>query len=176
MQWDWSILDAIQTLRTGFGDAIMPWLSRLGDGGVVWIVLAVVLLLYPKTRRTGVAVAVALLLDVLLCNGILKPLAARVRPCVLRPEVELLIACPTDYSFPSGHTAASFAATSALCFCRSRLGIPAGILACLIAFSRLYLYVHFPSDVLAGIVLGILFGCAGAWVSRRLPRRKKSRK
>lgn len=136
----------------------MPVITRLGNSGIFWILLAIALLLIPKTRKLGFTMAAALLMDVLLCNGIIKPLVARIRPFDLNTAVKLIIAKPTDYSFPSGHAAASFAATSALYFRRSKLWIPAFLLALLISFSRLYLYVHYPSDVLAGIALGILLG------------------
>jgi undecaprenyl-diphosphatase len=92
---------------------------------------------------------------------ILKPLVARIRPCDVNTAVQLLIARPTDYSFPSGHTAASFAATFALYFSRKKLWIPAIGLAVLISFSRLYLYVHYPTDILAGVMIGIIMGFLG---------------
>jgi undecaprenyl-diphosphatase len=92
---------------------------------------------------------------------LLKPLIARIRPCDVNTTVTLLIARPSDYSFPSGHTASSFCSASALYFSRTRLWIPALVIASLIAFSRLYLYVHYPSDILAGAVIGILIGYAG---------------
>ena len=112
----------------------------------------------------------ALVLDLLCCNVILKPLVGRVRPCDVNTAVKLLIARPLDASFPSGHTAVSFAAVCALWAERSRLWIPALALALLLAFSRLYLYVHWPSDVLAGAVLGGLLGLAARPLARRLFR------
>ena len=112
----------------------------------------------PRTRKLGLVVTAALVLEAIPCNLILKPLVARARPFTVNPAVELLITKPTDFSFPSGHTSASFAVVSALFFRKERLWIPAGILAALIAFSRLYLYVHYPTDVLAGALVGILAG------------------
>ena len=107
-----AVLNWIQPLRTGWLDGVMVSVSTLGDAGAVWIVLALVLLCFRKTRRAGVTVALALVLDLIVCNGILKPLFDRVRPCVVNPAAELLVRCPTDASFPSGHTAASFAAAA----------------------------------------------------------------
>ena len=98
------------------------------------------------------------------CNLVLKPLVARVRPCDINTAVQLLIARPDDFSFPSGHTGASFAAVSALCASGNRLWIPSLILAVLIAFSRLYLYVHYLTDILAGAVIGIMAG----WIGTKL--------
>ena len=171
-----AVLNWIQTLRTGWLDGVMVLVSTLGDAGAVWIVLALVLLCIPKTRRVGVTVALALVLDVIVCNGVLKPLFDRVRPCTMNPAVELLVSCPSDASFPSGHTAASFAAAGALRAAGSCLWLPGLVLAVLIAFSRLYLYVHWPTDILGGIVVGAVVGWAGAklisFIADRLPRKK----
>ena len=130
--------------------------------GLIWIILAGILLFMPKYRKIGVAVLAGLVLEVICCNLVLKPLVARIRPCDVNTAVQLLIARPDDFSFPSGHTGASFAAVTALYASRSRLWIPSLILAVLIAFSRLYLYVHYPSDVLAGVVIGIMAGWIGS--------------
>ena len=112
---DFSILDAIQEhLRTLWLDTIVPYLTMLGNAGAVWILLAIILLCIPGKRKVGFTVAAALLADLILCNGILKPLVARIRPYDLHTGISLLIKAPSDYSFPSGHTAASFAAASAL--------------------------------------------------------------
>lgn len=156
------ILDWIQTLRTPAGDVLMPLITSLGNAGIIWILLTVVLLVIPKTRKTGAILATALVLDLILCNGIIKNLVARTRPYDINTAVELLIAKPGDYSFPSGHTAASFTAVSALYFAgEKRMWKPALVLAVLIALSRMYLYVHFPTDILGGILLGILCGYLG---------------
>ena len=170
-QWDFSILDALQGCRTPIPDKFFSAITHLGDHGVIWIVLALALLCIPRTRRLGLCVALALICELLLCNVLLKPLVARPRPYALR-EIELLIEAPKDFSFPSGHTAAAFAAASALAMRRSRLTIPALVLALIIAFSRLYLYVHYPTDVLAGIVLGSLCGILSWLICRMLPTKK----
>lgn len=165
-----SILDWIQAhLRGEALDWILPALSRLCDHGELWILLAAVLLAFPKTRRAGLAVACALLLDLAACNVILKPLIGRVRPFAFAPGVELLAPPPGDASFPSGHTAASFAAVWALRGAGSPLWRPALVLAAVIAFSRLYLYVHWPTDVLGGILLGMAAGWLGARAAERCP-------
>lgn len=156
-----AILDGLQTLRCEELDAVMPWVSRICDHGEVWIVLAAVLLLRKNNRRQGTAVVCALLLDLLICNGLLKPMVGRTRPFVGQ-SIALLIDPSLDASFPSGHTASSFAAVFALWASGSKLWKPALLLALLIAFSRLYLYVHWVSDVLGGAVLGAALGVAGA--------------
>ena len=149
-------------LRCEFLDTVMPLVSRLADHGEVWILLAGVLLALKGQRLYGGAVAFGLTLDLIACNLILKPLVGRLRPFLLNPDLALLITPPGDASFPSGHTAASFAAVFALKTAGSPLWKPALVLAVLIAFSRLYLYVHWPSDVLGGAVLGAVVGWTGA--------------
>lgn len=162
MRIDLGILDFIQTyLRCDLLDLAMPLITRLGDKGILWICCSLVLFVFPKTRKTGAAMAVSLGLEALCCNVILKPFVARVRPCDVNPAIQLLIPHPEGYSFPSGHTGASFAAASALAFGGSRWGLPAFVLAALIGFSRLYLYVHYPTDVMAGALLGIMLGWLG---------------
>ena len=138
----------------------MIGLSKMGNAGIIWIILGVALLLAKKYRWAGVTVILALAISLILGNGILKPLIARLRPCAAYPWVPMSFAAPlvTDYSFPSGHTFASFAAAVGI-FCHSkRLGVFALLLATGIGFSRLYLFVHYPSDVLAGVMLGTLAG------------------
>lgn len=173
MSWELSVLNWIQeTLHTAWGNVLWPAISALGNGGAFWIALALVLLCVKRTRRLGACVALALLLDVISCNLILKPLIGRLRPFEVEPALVPLIKLPADASFPSGHTAASFAAASALCFGRCRLYIPALVLACAIAFSRLYLLVHFPTDVLAGAILGITCGFAGVKLIQQIENKK----
>ena len=151
-----------QYLANDFLNLLIPRVSSLGDAGLIWIVLSVLLLLFPKTRKAGLASGIALLFMLVTGNMILKPLVARLRPFAVNTAVELLIPPPTDFSFPSGHTYASFASASAIFRNSRRIGIPALILASLIAFSRLYLYVHYPTGVVAGMVIGTMAGWIGA--------------
>ncbi|HJC25214.1 MAG TPA: phosphatase PAP2 family protein [Candidatus Eisenbergiella merdavium] len=180
MAWEFNVLDLIQQLPAkDFLNVLMPRISSLGDAGLVWIVLSVLLLLFPKTRRAGLASGIALIFMLITGNMILKPLVARLRPFTVNTAVELLIPPPADFSFPSGHTYASFASSTAILRNNRRIGSCALVLAILIAFSRLYLYVHYPTDVLFGILLGILAGWLGnqaaktAW--KRFPRHPQSR-
>ena len=117
----------------------------------------------------------ALLVDLVICNGILKPLVHRIRPFDVKTGIELLVKRPIDFSFPSGHTAASFASVMALYLAgEKRLWIPALVLAVLIAFSRLYLYVHYPTDVLGGVVAGLAAGALGYWLVKKVSELKKA--
>ena len=184
ISFDLPILDWIQAhLQCGFLDKSMPIITLFGDGGIFWIAVAVVLLIFPKYRKVGFSMGAALILGVLVCNVTMKPLIARIRPYDLQEtlgnHINLLISVQHDYSFPSGHTIASFEACVVLLIKDKRMGIPATILACLIAFSRLYLYVHYPTDVIFSVFAGILFaflGCAIVnAVYRRLPRGRYER-
>ncbi|MCI8284491.1 MAG: phosphatase PAP2 family protein [Firmicutes bacterium] len=137
----------------------MPVITSLGDGGRIWIIISLILIIPNKTRRYGMQMAIALIIGTLICNITLKPIVARIRPFDLAGTIPL-INPPSDFSFPSGHTTSSFAAATALMF-GSKLNAyncASLILAFLIAFSRLYVYVHYPSDVLAGILIGVLSG------------------
>ncbi len=144
-------------MHNGVLDALMIFFSSLGDKGVVWIIAALALIATKKYRKYGICLAVALLLDLLIVDVTLKPLIARARPFVGR-DIDLIVHIPDRFSFPSGHTASSFAAATVLLKADKRFGIIAIILACLIAFSRMYLYMHFPTDILGGIFVGILCG------------------
>lgn len=162
MDFEYAILDFIRNnLSTPFGDFLMKYISLLGNAGIIWIIASLVLICFKKTRKAGLSSACALIFSLLLCNLTLKPLIARIRPYELREGIELIISAPKDYSFPSGHSSASFASAVAIFMSNKKLGMPALVLASVIAFSRLYLYVHFPTDVLCGALLGSLCGVLG---------------
>ena len=170
------ILDWIQAhLRCGFLDAVLPIISWTCNHGELWILLAVCLVLRKRTRAQGWTVATALVLDLVCCNLLLKPLIGRIRPFAVNTAVELLIPPPLDASFPSGHTAASFAAVFALRASGSPLWKLALAVAVLIAFSRLYLYVHWPSDVLGGALLGAFLGWAAGKAAQSVEQARRSR-
>ena len=138
VSFDLPILDWIQAhLQCGFLDAVMPIVTLFGEGGIFWIAWAVLMLVFPKTRKTGIAMAIALVMGVLICNVTLKPLVARPRPYDFQYEnfgitIKLLIDAQHDYSFPSGHTIASFEAAIPLMIYDKRMGIPAMVIAVLV--------------------------------------------
>ena len=159
VNFDWTILHWIQnTLVCPAMDFLMPKITLLGNGGAVWILAAVDLLATKKYRKYGAFLLAGLAIGVLIGNLTLKPLIARPRPCWLDESVQLLIANLTDYSFPSGHTLSSVIGAAGLTKANRKFGFAAIPLAALIAFSRLYLYVHFPTDILAAAVLGVAIG------------------
>ncbi|WP_101698285.1 phosphatase PAP2 family protein [Clostridium minihomine] len=153
---DIKLLRMIQrNLRCSLFDAIMPYISLVGNVGAVWATVMVVFFLMPHYREAGVIMFFVLAACGVLTNFVLKPLVARPRPCHTYPEQKLLVACPPDYSFPSGHTMSSFGAAFIIFQANQTMGVVAFTFAFLMAFSRLYLFVHYPSDVLTGIFLGI---------------------
>ena len=156
-------------LHSAFGDAVMPIITLLGDAGIFWIAIAAILLFIPKTRKIGLSMGAALLMGLLICNVTLKPLVARIRPYDyelqhFQTQIPLLVEGLHDFSFPSGHTIASFEAATVILLYNKKWGIAAMVLAALIAFSRLYLYVHYPTDVLASVALGIGIAFLGRWL------------
>ena len=185
VSFDLPILDWIQAnLQSGFMDAIWPIITVFGDAGIFWMAWATILLFIPKYRRTGLGMWFALAMGLLICNITLKPLVGRMRPydyqikelgktwSDLLAGGELLVELPHDFSFPSGHTIASFEAATVLLLNSAAMGIPAMILAVLIAFSRMYLYVHYPTDVIFSIFAGILFAVIGNWLAKKVPLEK----
>ena len=163
MSFEFSILNLIQVLRTPLFDHIVLFITSLAN--YVWYILIMGLLINKPTRKIGIILAVAMILQYLINGGLLKHLFTRVRPCNVDATIELLIKRPKGFSFPSGHSAAAFCAVGVLYGAKmKKLLWPTLILACLIAFSRLYLYVHFPTDVLAGALCGFLIGY-GVWLA-----------
>jgi len=150
------ILYAINNIHNVVLDKIMVGITTLGNGGIFWIALAIFLICIKKTRKCGFLMLISMLLGLIIGNGILKNLIARDRPCWIDPNIPLLIPNPHDYSFPSGHTLASFEAAIMIFLHNKKWGAISLVLAALIAFSRMYLFVHFPTDILGGIVLGTL--------------------
>lgn len=158
-----------ENLRAGFLTPVMQLITALGDHGAFWIALTVLLLFFRRTRRAGLCCALALILDLLAVNIILKPLIARMRPYAVLQDIIPITALPGDHSFPSGHSAASFACAWALFRSgKRRMGIPALVLAALIALSRLYVGVHYPTDVICGAAIGMLAGEGGLQLGRTI--------
>ena len=157
-----------QYLRSGVLTPVMKVITSLGNGGWFWILCTVILLVVPKTRKAGCAAALSIIFGFLVTNVLLKNLVARPRPFAVIDALAPLITKPTDFSFPSGHTTASFAvALVMLRMLPKKYGVPAVILATLVAFSRLYLGVHYPADVLAGFLVALAGSTLAVWGVRK---------
>lgn len=174
MNWEFDWLYALQQIHNPVLDKIMVALSTIGNAGILWIVLAVILLIMKKTRRCGAQMALAMLLTFIIGNLVLKNMISRDRPCWIDPTVALLVKNPMDFSFPSGHSMNGFTAAVTILFYDKRWGIAAIILASLVAFSRLYNFVHFPTDVFAGVVIGTVVACLVNLLFMRMQSVKKS--
>ena len=180
-QIDFNILNAIQSIRNPFLDTIMPLITFLGSGGIVWAVTALIMLCFKKSRKTGIVIIVSLLLGLFLSTMGLKNVIARERPYntegALLTVENLLIGAPSGrFSFPSGHAISSFSAAAVILLYSKKLGIPAIILAALICFTRLYLYVHFPSDVICGALFGILLAFLSNFLINKIWEKINERK
>lgn len=156
LQLDGAILLWIQEhVRQDFLSPVVKFITHLGDAGWCWILLAVILLIVKKTRKIGLVTAVSLLSSYVVNNLILKNLVARVRPYEAVDGLQRIIEAQSDFSFPSGHSASSFAAAVVIfMLCPRKYGVPALVLAFLVALSRLYVGVHYPTDVLTGVISG----------------------
>lgn len=156
-KFDWDILYFIQNhLRNGLFDTIVPIYTTLGEWAIMWIVMGLIMLIFKKYRRCGFMVLLALIAGLLICNIALKNIVARTRPCYIDESIILLVGNPSEYSFPSGHSVSSMAAAMTIWLHHKKIGWVAIILALLMGLSRLYVFVHFPTDVYGGFIIGML--------------------
>lgn len=166
---EFSFLYFLQGLRTPFLDEVVPLFTSLGNSGWFFMLLGLVLFILPRTRKAGLIILLSLLAGLIIGNGIIKNIVMRDRPCWIDKSVVLLIENPHDYSFPSGHTLAAFETAFSLFLINRKWGIPALLFAALMGLSRMYLFVHFPTDVLSGMALGIFI----AWFVTRIVEKYK---
>ena len=166
--FDLPLLDWIQAnIQCAFLDSTMPIITHMGSAGFL-IVFAVFMMLLKNYRKTGFSVALAMVFGLVICNIILKPGIGRIRPYDYQEQmgilINLLIEKQHDFSFPSGHTIATFEAATAIFLNHKKLGTVALVLASIIAFSRLYLYIHYPTDVFTSIILGVGLAILANWI------------
>ncbi len=151
------LTDLFLPLHCDFLNIVFILITTVFNNGYLPITVGIVLLFFPKHRNMGLRILIALLLGLIIGNLILKPLIARIRPFEYM-DISLMIPKPKDFSFPSGHTQAAFAFASSIYISNKKTGIFMYVVAVLVALSRMYLMVHYPTDVLCGIVLGISYG------------------
>lgn len=157
--YDFLVLDFIQdNIVNPILTPILELFTRIGNSGLIWILIGIGLLCFRKTRIMGFGLLICLLIENTICSHIIKPIIARPRPYVQNPDIVMMIPKLNSYSFPSGHSASSFCSAVYIYGWNKKTGIIALAAAFLIAFSRLYFYMHFPTDVLCGSLLGILIG------------------
>ena len=161
--WELEFLHFLQGIHNPILDKIMVCITNLGANGLVILLILIGLAVFPRTRKIGVTALAAFLIAYSIVNIGLKPFINRCRPCWLEPSVKLLIDTPHSFSFPSGHSNSFFAIAGAVFLRNKKIGIPCLAVASLVAFSRLYLFVHWPTDVLGGMVTG-LFGAVISYV------------
>lgn len=174
-QWDASVLLWVQeNIRTPLGNLLIPLWSSLGDDGLLWIGAALVLLCFRKTRRAGVLALGGMFLNLLVVNGAIKHLVARPRPWLVVDGVETILYNDDPNSFPSGHTSAACAFAAAVCCELDAAWARALVIAAALfmGWSRIYVAVHFPSDVLVGAVIGAACGFAVVWLYRKFLQEK----
>lgn len=154
---DTAILNFIQQyIKCDFLDVIMAFFSYIGDKGAVWLIASLIFIIPRKTRSMGIMAICAVALGFCVGELGLKNIICRLRPFMVNHDITLNIVPPSGYSCPSGHSCSSLAAATVMLVKNKRIGIPAMCLAVLIVFSRLYNYVHYPSDVILGMALGVL--------------------
>ena len=175
-QIDYLILMFIQEhLRFDWLTGPTVFVSHLGNSGLFWILLCLVLLAFKRTRKMGLCGLLALLIGALITNVALKNIIARIRPYEQFSDIILLLERQKDFSFPSGHACSSFAAACALYWTSEQktrlIGVLSLALAVLISWSRLYVGVHFPTDVLCGAVIGIF----SAWMAWQIIKKIQDR-
>ena len=165
------ILHAIQGIHQEWLTEILRFFTTMGESGLVWIVIAIVLTCIPKTRKCGLTMMIAMAVTYLVGNLFLKNVIARPRPCAVDNSVILKIPFSSEYSFPSGHTSNGFAGAVTIFSYYRKAGILSLLVAAIIAFSRLYFFVHYPTDILGGMVLGTLDAVLAVYIVKRLEDR-----
>lgn len=170
---DFLIIDFIrENLSCGLLDLLMEITAKLGDKGIIWIISVALMMMWKKYNRCGVTTLASLAAGAIVGNLVLKNIFQRERPCWINDGIEMLIDIPSDYSFPSGHTLSAVAAAVTVYHFDKKLSVPFWIFAVMTAFSRLYLYVHFPTDVLVGAIIGAAAAFAVCRMSDSFAKRK----
>lgn len=175
MNWEAEVLFWIRdNLTCGFMDWLMSTVSLLCTADIIWFVLAAVLIYRKDTRKVGVTLLLALIISIIICNGILKPTVERIRPYD-EFGVSLIVPASSEFSFPSGHTTGVTVVTAVLLKHFRKWGYLMSIFAVMVMFSRMYLFMHYPTDILGGIAVGIVSVILAHVIMSYLDRRKEGR-
>lgn len=163
------ILYWIQNLHCDWLDSAMVKVFNdiVGSKGELWVILGILLLIIPKTRKAGLCVLASYIIAYYIGDGILKDMIARKRPCMIDETVELLVSRPSSYSCPSVHSMLAFASATSIFWYYKKTGIAALVFAGLVGISRMYFFVHFPSDVLFGAALGFMIGTVVCFLAKK---------
>lgn len=176
-QFEIGILDFIrEVFSCKFLDCFFVGITRFSDKGIFWIILSIVLLCFKKTRKTGICLGVVLLIGEIVGNQILKKLFERPRPYTVNPDITLIIGKLSSFSFPSGHSRCAVECSITIFANNKKWGIAAIVLAILTCISRLYLYMHYPTDVLAGAALGVIDGLLAIFIVKKVGEYINNRK
>lgn len=173
--WESNIVLFVQeNLRFDWLNPIMKFITSLGDEGILPIAMIILFLLFKKTRKVGITAGVSLALEAILINLTIKKLVGRTRPYVVNEAIEYITKRPSDNSFPSGHTGCVFAVASVLFFMMpKKVGIPAMVIASLVGISRLYVGVHYPTDIIGGFIIGMFTGFIAKLIVERISLKNK---
>lgn len=167
MDWEFAFLDSI---RDNISNPVFDTIAKFFNYAIIPIIISamILMIIFKKTRRTGIALLISGVCVFIIGNLILKPAIARIRPYDVNTAVHLIVNAQHDFSFPSAHTYFAFTAATVIFMRYKKIGICCYILAVLMALSRMYLYVHYPTDVIAGAIFGIGFGIAGYFIEKAL--------
>ena len=161
-----------ENLRTEWIDHVMPYVSKINDSGILAILAVIVLVAWSRYRKVGLTALGSLGVEFIIVNLLLKPNVERTRPFIVLDQLQLLGSVPTDFSFPSGHTGSAFAVATVMLLCMpAKYGITAVVVSALIALSRLYNAAHYPTDVLTGMVIGILNGVIASCIYKKYSKK-----
>lgn len=176
--WESNIVLFVQeNLRFEFMNPIWKFITSLGDEGIVPIALCILLIIFKKTRKVGITAGTSLALEAILINLTIKKIVGRTRPYVVNEAIEYITKRPSDNSFPSGHTGCMFAVASVLFYMLpKKVGIPAMVVASLVGISRLYVGVHYPTDIIGGFIIGMFTGFIAKLIVEKIEQKIRKKK
>ena len=166
-EFELGLLQALQGIRNPFLNGFLPIFSYAFELGALWLILAIVLLFFPKHRRLGISILVAMGIGLVICNGLIKPLVMRDRPFWLAELPQNYVPAPLDYSFPSGLSTHSMIGACVIAVYHPKWSFAVFPIALLTAFSRVFFFFHFPTDVLVGMAIGALIGVLVALFTKK---------